>query len=244
MRPPTVVVSAEALAGESLELRGETYRHLFRSRRLPAGARLRLVDGRGRARWGEVATVSSRRAGVTLGETAPNNEPALAVELWVALPRPRRASWLVEKATEVGVAAIRWVDSSRGGRDLSAAALERHLRIARAAVEQSGRATVPRITGLHGLDELLGEPVRTVPTWVLDREEGVPIDRGRLAGASAVRFVVGPEGGFEPDEIGGLIDAGATGLSLGSRVLRVETAAVLAVGLVLATAGDGSPEAL
>lgn len=244
MSPPTVLVSPDELSAERVELLGDTYRHLFRSRRLPEGARLRLVDGRGRARWGEVAAISSRRAEVALGETAASNEPSLAVELWVALPRPRRASWLVEKATEVGVAAIRWLDSSRSGRDLPSAAVERHLRVARAAVEQCGRARVPEISGLHAVAELSRHDQHSIPTWVLDRAGGARFDAAPLEGIGALRLVVGPEGGLEPDELAGLVDAGAVLLGLGPRVLRVETAAVLASGIALTAAGDTSPPAL
>src|SRR3954468_21884990 len=80
---------------------GESYQHLFRARRVAAGEEMRIVDGRGRARWGEVGRGDRTAGTVTLGEPAPAHEPALHLELLVPTCRPERASWLIEKATEV-----------------------------------------------------------------------------------------------------------------------------------------------
>lgn len=240
----TVIVPAAELAGERVEIVGDPFRHLFRSRRLPVGARLRLVDGAGGARWGRVTSVRASSATVELAEAAPGNESPLEVELWVGLPRPRRAAWMIEKTTEVGVAAIRWLDSSRSGRALPAAALERQRRVARAAVEQSGRSRVPEISGLHTLDDLVARLEDDAPTWVLDPDDGARLDRGRLESTGAARVVVGPEGGFESMELERLRAAGTASLALGPRVLRVETAAVVAVALLLAAAPGGPAAAL
>ncbi len=98
----TVLLRPEDLTGDHVELEGAIYRHLFRARRLPAGVRVRVVDGLGRACWAEVTRVERRRAVISLADPAPDNEPAYHLHLRVAALRSERASWLVEKATEIG----------------------------------------------------------------------------------------------------------------------------------------------
>lgn len=114
----TLVVTAEELRSERIEVRGDAYRHLFCARRLGVGARVRIVDGGERARWSTVTGVDRESALLEIGEAAPDNEPATEVELAVAVLRPERASWLVEKATEIGVSTIRWFRSDRAPRSL------------------------------------------------------------------------------------------------------------------------------
>src|SRR6185503_18322696 len=72
-----------------------------------------------------------------------------------AAPRPSRASWLVEKGTELGVRAFRFLDCERSARPLDSAALDRLGRVARAAVEQCGRSWLPEVTGGHRLETVL-----------------------------------------------------------------------------------------
>ena len=114
----TLLVEPAELDGSELVVEGDAYQHLFRAARAATGDALRVVDGRGRAREGKVAGVERRRATVTLGAEAPPCEPRLELELLVAAPRPSRASWLVEKGTELGVRAFRFLDCERSARSL------------------------------------------------------------------------------------------------------------------------------
>lgn len=139
----TLVVPPAALAGETFRLAGDAYHHLVRVKRLEVGDALRLTDGSGHARFAELASISKKDALARLGDEAPANEPALHVEIWTAPPKPERAAWLVEKATEVGVAAIRFLPTGRAARAFAAPQLERLTRVAVAAVEQSPRRSSP-----------------------------------------------------------------------------------------------------
>ena len=239
----TLVVAPAALAGEQHRIEGSAYHHLVRVKRLEIGERLRLVDGAGRARFAELASIGKRDALARLGDPAPANEPALAVELFVAPPKPERAAWLVEKATELGVVAIRFVATERTARDFGAAQLERLRRVAVAAVEQCGRARLPEISVEEGLEPILArlvrEPKRCI---VLDASgespfAGAPnssrVPSARFASPLPVAVLVGPEGGWSEAERELLAHPGIERWSLGGRTLRVETATVVAAGILL-----------
>lgn len=246
----TFLVGPEEFAGAEVSIEGDAYRHLFRSRRLAAGATLRVVDGEGRARWGEVTRVDRRQGVVVLGEEAPTNEPRYRLHLVVGALRPERASWLVEKATEIGVAAITFFSSERSPRQYGPAQLERLRRVARAAVEQCHRARVPEVSGVCAWKEmrslLVAEHQGPAERFVLLAPEARPPNpvsedpsvgsRARGREPKEVGFlVVGPEGGFSEQEVVQLLaDRACRPIALGPRVLRVETAAVVgASGLLL-----------
>jgi 16S rRNA (uracil1498-N3)-methyltransferase len=228
----TLLADPERLAGATLTVSGEPYRHLFRARRVAAGERLRVVDGEGRARFGEVAAVGKAAATVTLGEPAPDLEPAVRVELLVTTLKPERAAWLVEKATEVGVFAIRFLHSARAPRTFGDGTVERLRRVAAAAVEQCGRARLPPITGTHTWEEIETLTAGLADRRVLDTLEardasGTPLGDPEVSGPLAL--LVGPEGGFTEEERDWLRRLGWRPMSLGARVLRSETAAVVGV---------------
>jgi 16S rRNA (uracil1498-N3)-methyltransferase len=227
-----------------LMVEGDAYRHLFRARRVGAGERLRVVDGEGSARWGEVIRVGRSAALVELAEPAASNEPRLRLELLVATLRPERASWLVEKATEIGAGAVHFLNTERGPRSFGAGTAERLRRVAAAAVEQCHRARCPEVTGPHPFADVAALAANAQRRWLLD-----PAAPGQsFAGPSPPSastspmesLLVGPEGGWSPAEIESLAAGGWQRISLGPRILRIETAVLAGATLLLLR--DGSPE--
>ncbi len=235
---PTLLVDPARFDAPELAVEGDAYRHLFRSLRLAVGDEARVVDGRGRARAARVARVDRERALLRLGAAEPSREPAAELELLVAPPRPQRASWLVEKATEVGCTAVRFLATARSPRAFGGSEIERLCRVAAAAVEQCGRARLPEVTGTHGWNELPELLAGTTARFVADpaaREAPWPLAVGRAA------LLLGPEGGWTAAERTDLESLGCVGLALGERVLRVETAAVAGAALLLLGASPGRP---
>lgn len=228
----TMVTTPEELAASELAIEGERHQHLFRARRVEPGARLRLVDGRGNARWAHVAAVDRKRALLVPAEAASPNEPASEVRLLVPLPRPERAAWLVEKATEIGVAAIHFLHSERAPRSIGEGTLARLVRVAVAAVEQCHRARIPEITGVHGWEELPVLIPSTASRWLLDPQAPPPAPLGIDRAAQAV-LLVGPEGGFTAGELERTRALDFTALGLGPTILRIETAALVGAARLL-----------
>jgi 16S rRNA (uracil1498-N3)-methyltransferase len=195
----------------------EDRHHLERVLRLRAGARLVVCDGRGS--WRE-ATLS----GVidAASEVFYENRPDPPIRLSVALPKGERADWLIQKVTEIGVDMIAVVEARhsvlRWG-DRAARHLERLTRIMRSASAQSRRAWLPDLFGPIDYEGAIS-PVGSV----VAHPGGGPI-------APTVRnVVIGPEGGWHPDEL----SAAPATLGLGPQVLRVETAALVTSTLLVA----------
>lgn len=226
-----ITLVAEELDSGEVTVEGEAYRHLFRARRVPVGAEVRVVDGRGRARWGRVARVDRSSARVDLGEPAPTHEPSFRLDLLVPTFRPERASWLVEKATEFGVSAIRFLNTARAPRTFGDGTLERLRRVAVSAVEQCHRSIVPEITGPHPWEEIRRYSAGAAEDrWFLD-PQGAP-DDWVPQGDSGV-LLVGPEGGLAPEEREQVLAEGWRPVGLGPRILRIESAALAGAAMLL-----------
>jgi len=229
--------TAAGAPGVELVVEGDSYRHLFRARRLRAGDRLRVVDGEGRARWATIEHVGRHAAAVALAEPAAANEPRLSLELLIATLRNERAAWLVEKATELGCGAVRFLNTERAPRSFGESTVARLRRVAAAAVEQCHRARCPEITGPHPFAEIARLATGAAQCWLLDPAAPEPLPApGGDAGAAIELVLAGPEGGWSPAELETLRATGWQQRSLGPRVLRIETAALAAAALRLLAA--------
>jgi len=174
------------------------------------------------------------RVGRTFLETAVESVRAAApavlgpIRLFVAAVRSERLAWIVEKATELGAAAVTLIVSERTQRfraaDSVAARLER---VARAAAKQADRADWPRIAGPIPLRAALGD-AGGGNVLILD-PSGEPFPARLSAGPTSL--FVGPEGGWTPAELEEAIRSGGLAVSLAAGKLRAETAAVAALAL-------------
>jgi 16S rRNA (uracil1498-N3)-methyltransferase len=234
-------LSSQPLAlGATLSLAGEEAAHLLKTRRIRPGERLILQDGEGRRFEAELLQADGGRATVRVLEAAPVPPlPAVRVHLLQAAVKDKAAEWIIQKATEVGVAAITFFpgeNSTVPKRQLAASrALGRWDRIAREACKQCDRQWPPGLRALPGLDAALAETEPGARAWLL--HGGADLAAGaalREAPHSATaRVLVGPEGGFTEGEVAQAERAGFTAVRLGGLTLRAEAAAVSACGLLL-----------
>jgi 16S rRNA (uracil1498-N3)-methyltransferase len=228
----TLLVDPAVFNLSDVKVEGDSYRHLFRARRVAAGEDLRVVDGRGQARWGKVARVDRTYATVTLGEPAPAAEPAFRLELLVPTCRLERASWMVEKSTELGVYGIHFLNTARAPRELGEGSLDRLRRVAAAALEQCHGSRLPEVSGPHAWKDIARLTESAGPCrWFLDTE-AAGAGWGEVEGAAGA-LLVGPEGGWDPGEHRDLLAAGWRPVHLGERVLRLETAALVGAAMLL-----------
>lgn len=221
--------------GLELELPSGPARHV-QVRRLQPGDALTLFDGRGGEWAAQVLQMGRQQVRVRVGAHDPvTREAALAVTLALGMPANERMDWLVEKATELGVAAIRPLLTERSVLRLAGERAERkraHWQaIAVAAAEQSGRTRVPLLYPVRALADADALP-RPMQGWVLSFAGDVA-GPAALAGAGAAAgellLLSGPEGGLTPAEEARALGLGLRPLSLGPRVLRAETAPLVAL---------------
>jgi 16S rRNA (uracil1498-N3)-methyltransferase len=219
-----------------LRITGNELRHL-RTLRLRPGAHVRVLDDTGAEHDVVVERIEARAAEARIVATArPERESSLDLTLAPALLKGPKMDLVVEKATELGVRRIVPVVTQRSvGRGEH---LARWRRIALAAAKQSGRVRLPEIETPVPLDDLLARPwpgLRLVP-W---EDESTHRFGDLPAEAAAVVVVVGPEGGLEAGEVARARAHGFTPVSLGPRILRAETAAIVVAARCQARFGDG-----
>jgi 16S rRNA (uracil1498-N3)-methyltransferase len=167
----------------------------------------------------------------------------LEITLAQAIPKGQRMDFIVEKATELGVARVIPLVTERTiGSEARGAKLDRWRRLARTAAQQCGRRDVPDVEATIGWDAFCARARdfdRTFVPWEL--AERRPL-RDRLPelleGRRKIAIAIGPEGGFSQGEVERAEAAGAMPISLGDRILRTETAGLVACSLLLYASGD------
>jgi 16S rRNA (uracil1498-N3)-methyltransferase len=211
--------------------------------RLGDGDSIETIDSAGVSFRGELI-VAGESVRARLAEGIDRvSEPRVRIVLAQGIPKGQKMDFVVEKTTEIGVAAIVPFYSSRSaGERVGDAKLSRWRRIARSAAQQSGRQTIPSIETPVAWDELIdrfGEFERVVLAWEVASREPL---RERLhavvADVRSILLVIGPEGGLTHAEADAAQARGAALLSLGARILRTETAGLVACAAILIDSGD------
>jgi 16S rRNA (uracil1498-N3)-methyltransferase len=228
----------EKISDGSVVIDGDEFNHLFHVMRKKEGDIIQVVDGAGTAydvRLDDVARRSARGS-VSAVHRGLNVAPftlALAVGI---LKNPSRFDFLVEKATELGARAIIPLITRRT--IPSHAKVDRWRKLALAAMKQCGRSVLPAVTDVIRLEELPDEPgtVTLLAHEAAAHGETLP---SLVAGRpKAVTIIIGPEGGFDDEEIERCAARGYRTFSLGERRLRTETAAIVAAALAVSSWGE------
>ncbi len=206
-------------------LTGDEARHLARVMRCAVGDEVVVFDGCGTSWRARVATIGRDEVGLELGAAAiASATPRVPLTLAVALPKGERQKWLVEKLTELGVARLVPLATTRGVAEATPAAVERLARGVIEACKQCGRDALMEIAPPRSVAEIARDLGHGVTLVVADRD-GLPLDTSAGEGRPIIA-VVGPEGGLTAEELATLEAAGGRRVSLGPHVLRVETAAI------------------
>jgi 16S rRNA (uracil1498-N3)-methyltransferase len=238
-----VYVETPLTQGSTVTLPPDTASHLAKVLRARSGDELILFNGDGREFSGAIEAVRGSRVSASVGESRQvDRESPLAITLMQCVPRGDRMDFIVQKATELGVARIVPVLSQRSVVRVDKAQAESkaiHWRaVAVSACEQCGRNRLPAIESVQPLLDYLGKPVPRTLRLVFEPHSTTPPDTVGLNGAGAVDIAIGPEGGFTSGELEAFRVAGFSQTALGPRILRSETAAIAAVVWLQARCGD------
>jgi len=227
--------------------------------RLRPGDEVELLDGSGLVLVARLSKVSKEGVVAEIVESRwSDSEPEVELVLYQALLKGQKMELVLQKGTEIGVSRFVPVLSDRcisrpDARDM-ARRLERWGSVVREAAEQSGRAVLPVVAGLVRLEDGCREAASRGPllmAWEGEHQLGVrgalteaglvavaSDERAGRRGGLVVSLLVGPEGGFSEQEVEAARAAGAVTVGLGPRILRAETAGLVAATLVLCHLGE------
>ena len=231
---PRLFVRAPLGAGAAVELDANQANYLGNVMRLGAGEHVLLFDGAS-GEWLARIAEAGRKRMILVAEDRSREQEAVP-DCWLAFAPVKRAQtdWLVEKATELGIARLLPVTTRRT--IVERVKLERLEAIAIEAAEQCNRTTVPVIDAPQSLETFLKmHKGRTL--YFADESGGEPA--ANAFGPGPATILTGPEGGFTEEERAAIrAEPEATAISLGPRILRAETAVLAAVTTYMALAGD------
>lgn len=234
---PRLFVDQPLAEGQELRIDGPQAHYLLSVMRLKPGAVVKLFDDRTGEYAAEIVATGKRDCVVRLtGRLRPREA---VPDLWLcAAPIKRgRIDWVVEKACELGVARLAFVETRRAVVDkLNLERLRAHMI---EAAEQCARTALPELADLVSLKALLAGWPAERRLFFADEEGGTPMADAVRAHPGPAAILIGPEGGFDPAERAAIRALHqAVPVSLGPRILRADTAAAAAVAVWMAEAGD------
>ena len=228
--------------GDLFDLPEGPAHHAARVLRLRTGDELMVFNGEGGEFAARIERADARAVAVSVGAWRNiERESALAVTLVQGLAAGDRMDYAIQKAVELGVAAVQPVMTERSIARLDAARAEKRVghwqQIAISACEQCGRNRIAPVLPLRDLDAWLRQPSRASLRLLL-----APTAEATLTAlprpTGAIECLVGPEGGLAPEEAAAALRVGFTAVRLGPRILRSETAASAALGALNTLWGD------
>ena len=235
-------VSSVELLSSEIVLSGENAAHA-KVLRLKVGEEVLVCDGQGReARCRVLSSETMTLEVLQLRES--ETEAAVRVSVYMAFPKADKFEHVIQKATELGAAEIVAFPSARcvsrpDDKSLKKK-LERWQKIAASAAEQSGRGRIPQVIVLGSYKEALTRAAQTELAILLYENERATTLKMALEAKplTTISLISGPEGGLEEKEVEQAKDAGVRICTLGSRILRCETAPLCALSAVMYAAGE------
>ena len=241
---PTFFVASEAIAPPTVRITGPLLHHLKESLRLQPGETLSVTDDRGNRYRTEIAEITGRElVGRILDTTSAPAKAAPSVVLAQALLKGEKMDWVIQKATELGVDRITPVEATHSVVRPRADRIEhqqaRWQRIAREAAQQSERWSIPVVDEPVTVLELLTRSKAASSKLLLaERSGATSLTTVPLPGTGdEVWLLIGPEGGWDQDEMRQVLQHGYTAVSLGPLILRAETAAIATISVLQSRLG-------
>ncbi|MEO6227927.1 MAG: 16S rRNA (uracil(1498)-N(3))-methyltransferase [Thermomonas sp.] len=243
MRVTRVYVALPLVAGSEIELPEPAANHLSRVLRMGVGDSCIVFNGDGHDYPTRLVDVGKRVVRAQVGPgIAINNESPLQLILLQGVARGEKMDLILQKATELGVVSFQPLYSQRSEVRLEGARADKRLAhwrgVVVSACEQCGRALVPGVAMPQSLVQALAALPAGGLRLILDPDARVSLSRLDVDSAAPICLAVGPEGGWSPQDIEHLQSAGFSGVRLGPRVLRTETAGLAAISALQVLHGD------
>ncbi len=233
------------LDDDSVTIDGDLFRHLAKVLRLKTGSRLLLADGAGIECSGRISQIGKEQLTITIEERTQLTvtETGPLITLYQGLAKGDRMELILQKCTELGVAAVVPLLTSRSiprPGERGSDRLERWRRIAQEAARQSKRIAIPHIAEITGFAEAINQAEQPLKLLLWEEERTNRL-KPLLAATTlppSIALLVGPEGGLSAEEAELAIAAGFVPITLGQRVLRTETAGLAMLAILQFYWGD------
>lgn len=238
-------IDKKGVAGEFAGLPKEESKHALKVLRLGVGDEVSAMDGMGGRFLAVIDSVNGDNVTLKLTEELPDNEAPVQVTLYQGLPKADKLDFIVQKITELGAVRLAPVKMERcvvklDAKD-AAKRRDRLEKIAHEATKQCKRAAMPEILEAMTWKQAL-QDMKELDLVIVPWEEASGIRMKDVfkdhPDAKRIGIVIGPEGGMSEDEVGMMREAGVVPVTLGPRILRAETAAVVSVGMAMTLWGD------
>lgn len=234
-------VDKEAFLQDPIVIEGEEANHIIKVLRMHEGENLTIFDGEGNCADGVIEKIENKTVFVKALERYPSHtEPELKITLFQGIPKNPKMDLIIQKATELGVTRIVPVNTKRIVAKIEKEAkIERLQKIAFEASKQCGRAYVPNVSNPISFDEAV-EQMKKFDAAIIPYECEKDGKMGDVLpkGIKNLAIIIGPEGGFEESEVKKAAEAGVKPVTLGKRILRTETAGLIASAIALYISGD------
>ena len=235
-------IPRENISSGKLIIDGEDVKHITKVLRMGTGDMIICCDGMGNDYTAKISAVSSQIECEIISTKKAETEANIRVILIQGIPKSAKMDYIIQKTTELGICEIypcdmnRCVSKPEGGKKT-----ERWQKIAREAAKQSGRGVVPKVHNTINLDgamEILkSADLSFIPYECAENNYLRPLLQSAKS-PETIAFMIGPEGGFDKDEIDKLTTEGIPAVSLGKRILRTETAGEAVLAMVMYELGD------
>ena len=235
-------IEKEQCSGNTALITGEEAQHISRVLRMKKGDEVTLCDGEGnfyeaRLSFFDEKSVTAEILSVRRAET----EPDVVLKIFQGVPKNPKLETIVQKLTEIGASAIVPMDTQRAVAKLDKSAkVERLRKIAREAAKQSRRGIIPAVFDTMSFKNAIKEAAKADLMIIAYEEERETSLKMALQGKTpkSVSVLIGPEGGFEKEEVEKAVELGAISVTLGKRILRTETAPIAISSAILYELGE------
>ena len=236
------------LYNEEMYIEGVDARHISKVLRMQPGAQLQIVSDDGVSAMAEITAIDSERVTVRcLEKLAESHEPRVKLVLAQGLAKGEKMDFIIQKAVEMGaynvipVAMEHSVVRLDGAK--AAKKVERWQKIAESAAKQSKRDIIPQVQQVQSMAEMLASGDYETKIIAYECEDRLSLKAALKAAEAAggikeLLLIIGPEGGISEGELELARQAGAVPVSLGRRILRAETAGLVAISAIFYETGD------
>lgn len=239
-------IEENAIADGKATVTGNLFCHMARVLRLKIGTRVILSDGIGRRHVGIIEVIGKESISIQLEESS--SEPARPVgpliTLYQGLPKGSKMEFILQKSTELGADAIVPFAAGRSvirlPKERESERMERWQKVVREAARQSNRTTIPHLVPVLNLTDLLATANQSVKLllWEEEKSNRLKSVLSSLPLPETVAVMVGPEGGMSAEEAAAATASGFIPVTLGTRILRTETAGIALLAVLQYYWGD------